>query len=126
MKSYQKIIVALVAGAAVGGAAIQSIHAQAKTAYVIVAIRSVVDADNYKTVTEQAPAVVAAAGGRLVVATNAITSLDGKPPQRFVLIAFDSAAKAQAWYDSPAMKEINAMRIKSTDSLSFIVEGTGN
>jgi uncharacterized protein (DUF1330 family) len=126
MKSYQKIIVALVAGAAVGGAAIQSIHAQAKTAYVIVAIRSVVDADNYKTVTEKAPAVVAAAGGRLVVATNAITSLDGKPPQRFVLIAFDSAAKAQAWYDSPAMKEINAMRIKSTDSLSFIVEGTGN
>jgi uncharacterized protein (DUF1330 family) len=126
MKSYQKIIVALVAGAAVGGAAIQSIHAQAKTAYVIVAIRSVVDADNYKTVTEKAPAVVAAAGGRLVVATNAITSLDGKPPQRFVLIAFDSAAKAQAWYDSPTMKEINAMRIKSTDSLSFIVEGTGN
>ena len=70
MKSYQKIIVALVAGAAVGGAAIQSIHAQAKTAYVIVAIRSVVDADNYKTVTEKAPAVVAAAGGRLVVATK--------------------------------------------------------
>ena len=126
MKPYQKIAMALVAGAAIGGAVIQSIHAQAKTAYVIVAIRSVVDADNYKTVTEKAPAVVAAAGGRLVVATDAITSLDGKPPQRFVLIAFDSAAKAQAWYDSPPMKEINTMRIKSTDSLSFIVEGTGN
>ena len=99
MKPYQKIIIALVAGAAIGGAAIQSIHAQAKSAYVIVAIRSVIDADNYKTVTEKAPAVVAAAGGRLVVATNAITSLDGKPPQRFVLIAFDSAAKARAWYE---------------------------
>ena len=126
MKSYQKIAVALVVGAAMGGAAIQTIHAQAKTAYVIVAIRSVTDAANYKTVGEKAPGVVAAAGGHLIVATNAITSLDGKPPQRFVLIGLDSAAKAQAWYDSPAMKEINAMRIKSTDSLSFIVEGTGN
>jgi len=55
--------------------------------------------------------------------TNAITSLDGKPPQRFVLIAFDSAEKAQTWYDMPAMNELTAMRIKSTDSLSFIVEG---
>jgi len=40
-----------------------------------------------------------------------------------VLIAFDSAEKAQTWYDMPAMNELTAMRIKSTDSLSFIVEG---
>jgi uncharacterized protein (DUF1330 family) len=126
MKPYQKVATALVLGAIVGGAATQAIHAQTKPAYVVLAIRSVIDAANYKTVTEKAPAVVAAAGGRIVVATNAITSLDGKPPQRFLLISFDSAAKAQAWYDSPAMKDINAMRIKSTDSLSFIVEATGN
>jgi uncharacterized protein DUF1330 len=81
MKPYQKIAVALVVGAAMGGAAIQTIHAQAKTAYVIVAIRSVTDAANYKTVGEKAPGVVAAAGGHLIVATNAIASLDGKPPQ---------------------------------------------
>jgi uncharacterized protein (DUF1330 family) len=66
--------------------------------------RSVTDAAYYTTVTEKAPAIVAAAGGSLIVATNAITSLDGKPPVRFVLIGFDSTAKAQAWYDSPAMK----------------------
>jgi ABC-type uncharacterized transport system permease subunit len=35
---------ALVVGVAMGGAAIQTIHAQAKPAYVIVAIRSVTDA----------------------------------------------------------------------------------
>ena len=88
MKSYQKIAIALVVGAAAGGAAIQTIHAQAKTAYVIVAIRSVTDAANYKTVGEKAPAVVAAAGGgHLIVATNAITSLDGKPPGRSCLSA---------------------------------------
>jgi len=126
MKSFHKIAMALIAGAAVGMAAIEGIHAQTKPAYVVVAIRSITDAENYKSVTEKAPSVVAAAGGHLVVATAAITSLDGKPPARFVLISFDNAAKAQAWYDSPAMKEINAMRIKSTDSLAFIVEGSGN
>jgi hypothetical protein len=39
MKPYQKIAMALLVGAAMGGAAIQTIHAQAKPAYVIVAIQ---------------------------------------------------------------------------------------
>jgi hypothetical protein len=34
--------------------------------------------------------------------------------------------KALAWNDSPAVKEITAARIKSTDSLSFIVEGVAD
>jgi hypothetical protein len=46
MKPYQKIAMALLVGAAMGGAAIQTIHAQAKPAYVILAIRSVTDAAN--------------------------------------------------------------------------------
>ena len=32
----------------------------------------------------------------------------------------------QAWSDTPAVKEITAARMKSTDSLSFIVEGMAN
>jgi uncharacterized protein (DUF1330 family) len=83
-----------------------------------------IDAEGLKTVAEKAPAITEAAGGHPLVATNAITSLDRKPPQRFVLVAFASVEKAKAWYDMPAMKELTAMRIKSTDSLSFIVEGT--
>ncbi len=58
-----------------------------------------------------------------MVAANSVTGLDGHPPQRFVLIAFDSVEKAKAWHDLPAMKEVTAPRIKSTDSVAFIVEG---
>ena len=73
-----------------------------------------------------APAALAASRGRYVIRTQTVKSLDGPAPERFVVISFDSAEKAQAWNDSPATKEITAARIKSTDSLSFIVEGVAN
>jgi uncharacterized protein (DUF1330 family) len=126
MKTNAKIALTLLGGIALGGAASQALFAQAKPpAYVVVAIRKVNDADAFKTgVVEKAtPAALAAAGGKYVVRTQNITSLDGTPPQRFVLIAFDSVEKAKAWNDSAGQKDINAARIKSTDSLSFIVEG---
>jgi uncharacterized protein (DUF1330 family) len=125
MKTKYKIAIALVAGTAIGGAAIQSIHAQMKPpTYVVVAIRKITDADSFKTnVVAKAAAALAGSGGNYVIRTDKITSLDGNPPARFVLIKFDSVEKAQAWHNSAAQKEIDAARAKSTDSLSFIVEG---
>ena len=125
MKTKYKIAIALVAGTAIGGAAIQSIHAQMKPpTYVVVAIRKITDADSFKTnVVAKAAAAMAGSGGNFVIRTDKITSLDGTPPARFVLIKFDSVEKAQAWHNSAAQKEIDAARAKSTDSLSFIVDG---
>jgi uncharacterized protein (DUF1330 family) len=113
----------LLTGIAIGATAIQGLHAQAKpSTYVVVAVRKINDAATYKTgVLDKAGAVIAAAGGQFVVRTDKITSLDGTPPQRFVLIKFDSPEKAQAWH--AAMKEIDAVRMKTTDSLSFVVDG---
>jgi uncharacterized protein (DUF1330 family) len=71
-------------------------------------------------------AFLASAGGHYVVRSQKFTSLDGNAPERLAIIAFDSVEKAQAWYDSPAQKEITAARQKSTNSLSFIVEGVAN
>jgi uncharacterized protein (DUF1330 family) len=118
----------LLTGVAIGATAIQGLHAQAKPpAYVIVAVRKINDAATYKTgVLDKAAAVIAAAGGHFVIRTDQITSFDGTPPVRFVLIQFDSSEKAQAWHNSAAMKDIDAARLKSTDSLSFSVEGMAN
>jgi uncharacterized protein (DUF1330 family) len=129
MNTRYKIALATLAGIGIGAAAIHELHAQAKPpAYVVVAIRSIKDADAFKAgvVDKASPAALAAAGGRYVVRTQTIKSLDGPAPQRFVLISFDSLEKAQAWTDLPETKEINAARIKSTDSLSFVVEGVAN
>ena len=119
--------ITLLSGVAIGATAIQGLHAQAKPpTYVVVAIRSVSDADSYRTVIEKAPALIKDSGGTFLVRSNDIISLDGTPPKRFVLLKFDSAEKAQAWYNTPSMKELNAIRAKSTDSLAFIVQGVAN
>jgi len=129
MNTRYKIALAALAGIGIGAGASYELHAQSKPpAYVVIAVRSIKDADAFKAgVTDKAtPALLADAGGRYVVRTQTIKSLDGPSPQRFVMLAFDSVAKAQAWADSPAIKEINAARMKSTDSLSFIVEGVAD
>ena len=131
MKTNYKIAIALVAGAAIGGAAIQGLHAQAKPpAYVVIPILKINDAAAFKAgVTDKASATAAAmkaTGGHYVIRGGKTTSLDGNPPERLVVIAFDSVEKAQAWEKSPAVKEVTAARMKSTNSLSFIVEGFTN
>lgn len=121
----------MVAGIAIGAAAIQGIHAQAKPpVYVVIPILKINDAAVYKAgVTDKASATEAAAkgeGGHFIIRGQKITRLDGNPPARLVVIAFDSVEKAQAWENSAAVKEVTAARMKSTSSLSFIVEGTSN
>ena len=128
MTPHHKFAMVLIAGSVIGAAAVEGLHAEAKPpAYVVVDIRSITDPNGLQAVImKTAPQVLSAAGGHYVIRTNEVTSLDGTPPKRFVLIAFDSVEKAQAWSDMPATKEISAARMKSTDSLSFIVEGIAN
>jgi len=131
MKTNYKIAVALVAGAALGGAAIQGLHAQAKPpAYVIIPILKINDAAAFKAgVLDKGSATTAAAkaqGGRYLIRSEKFTPVDGNPPQRLIVIAFDSVEQAQAYENSPVMNEVTAAREKSTNSLSFIVEGIAN
>jgi uncharacterized protein (DUF1330 family) len=126
MKTSLKVTVALVAGLGVGGAVIEGLHAQAKpTTYVVVAIRKINDADGFKSgvVDKSSEERLKAAGAHYVIRTQKITALDWPPPQRLILIAFDSAEKAQAWRNTPEQKAVDAARMKTTDSLSFMVEG---
>jgi len=62
-------------------------------------------------------------GGRYLARTENITALDGTPPKRVIIWRFDSAEKAQAFYNSPEEKKVNEVRMKTTKSRSFIVEG---
>jgi uncharacterized protein (DUF1330 family) len=118
----------MLAGIAIGATAIQGLHAQAKPpTYAVIAVRKINDAATYKTgVLDKAAPIITAAGGHFVVRTDQITSLDGTPPARFVLIQFDSLEKAEAWHNSAAQKELDDVRMKTTDSLSFLVPGLAN
>lgn len=115
----------MVAGIAIGAAAIQGLHAQAKPpAYVVIPILKVTDADTFKKIAPIAGPAATAAGGHYIIRGDKITKLDGTPPARLVVIAFDNVEKAQAWANSAPIKQVNELRAKSTQSLSFIIEGT--
>lgn len=124
MEMKRKITFAMLAGAGLGAAVVQGLHAQAKPPiYVVIAIQKITDAEAYKPLPEKGQAAAEAAGGRYLIRTGKITGLDGTPPVRLALIEFDSLEKAQVWYNSAAQKEADVIRAKSTDSLAFIVEG---
>ena len=129
MKTNYKVAIALVAGAAIGGAAIQGLHAQMKPpAYIVIPILKINDAAAFKAgvVDKAMLADLKAAGGEWIIRSQKFTSLDGNPPERLVVLKFDSVEKAQAFSNTPIQKEVNAARMKSTNSLQFIVEGYAN
>jgi len=128
MKVNRTLVMALVVGAALGAATIQTLHAQAKSpVYVVVDIDEITDAAGYAAIggrtAQAAAAVFKDSVGRYLARTDKITALDGNAPKRSVIIAFDSKEKAQAWYNSAAQKEVTAIRTKTTKSRAFIVEG---
>jgi uncharacterized protein (DUF1330 family) len=131
MKTNFKVAIALVAGAAMGGVAIQELHAQAKPpTYIVIPILKINDAAAFKAgVVDKATATAGemkAAGGDWIIRNTKFTSLDGSPPERLVVLKFDSAEKAQAFWNSAVQKEVNTARMNSTNSLAFIVEGYAN
>ncbi len=106
MKANQKLALALVAGVSVGGAVVQGLDAQAKPpAYVVVDIADITDLEGFKAIPPRSgPETLAPFGGRYIIRTERITALDGTAPKRFVVIAFDSVEKAQAWKASASSK----------------------
>ena len=124
MKTNYKVAIALVAGTAIGGAALQILHAQAKPpTYVVVDISSITDLEGFKAIGPKAGPASAAFGGKYIMRTENITASDGIAPKLFVVIAFDSLEKAKAWTASTAQKEVDALRMKTTKSRVFYVEG---
>ncbi len=127
MRSQFALGLAMLAGFGLGAFAVQGLHAQGSSpgAYAIVNITQINDPTTFKTLLAKEATAVTANGGRFVTRTNYITALDGVAPLRYIIIAFDSVQKAQSWNDSAAQAEANALRMKSTQSRSFIVEVEG-
>jgi uncharacterized protein (DUF1330 family) len=124
MKANYKLALTLLTGAALGAAAIQGLHAQATPpTYAVVDISSVTDPEGFKALGPKAGPANAAFGGKFIIRTENITASDGTAPKRFVVIAFGSLEKAKAWTASAAQKEVDAIRVKTTKSRVFYVEG---
>ena len=126
MKANHKLPVAVLAGVSIGVAAaivIQAQQVETPPGYVIAEVE-VTDPATMQKYGEKVPETLAPFNHQYLVRSNKIQALEGEPPKGgVVVIAFDSAEKARAWYDSPAYVAIRPIRQSAAKSRIFIVEG---
>jgi uncharacterized protein (DUF1330 family) len=125
MKASYKIALAMLAGVAIGAAAVQGLHAQAKPPVYYIAEIDVSNPEAYgKEYAPQAQATIKAAGGRILAAGAKPVGFDGEAPKsRVVVQLWDSVEKIQAWRNSPEYKAIRPIGEKYAKFRSFAIEG---
>ena len=112
MKTQYTMALTLIAGVAIGTAAIEALHAQAKAVYTCAEIQ-ISDINGYMK--EFAPVAQAAlkTSGSQLLAAGPGTSIEGEPPKTRVTVRrYNSLEEAKAAYSSPQYKEARKMADK--------------
>ena len=128
MKTRYTVALSMIAGAALGGAAIQGLHAQAKPKAYLVTESEVIDRPSVPPYDPALASAMQAAGGHWIGGasgpTDKITAVIGDPPKRFGVTEFESIDKAQAWLKSSGREAIAPKRDKAIKLVrQFIFEG---
>ena len=104
----------MIAGAALGGAAIQGLHAQAKPkAYTVSEIETLDAAAQAAYVPHILGAIKAAGGRSFNTAGGKTAAIVGEAPKRVAINEWDSLEQAQAFYNSKAWKDLAPQRDKA-------------
>jgi uncharacterized protein (DUF1330 family) len=125
MKTNYKIAIALVAGTALGAAAVQGLHAQAKPLGYVVAE---IDVSSQEAFTKEyvplAVKALAASGNTALARGGKVVAIEGTPPKsRIIINSFPSLEAAVAAYNSPAYKEARTVGNKYGTFRLYAVEG---
>ena len=125
MKTNYKVAIALVTGAAIGGAAIQGLHAQAKPPAYVVAEIDIANVEPFdREYVPPAAKAIADGGGKYIVRSGRTVTFFGEPPKpRLAVMVFESMEKAQAAFNSPAYKEAKNVGDKYAKFRVYAVEG---
>ncbi len=118
------VIWSAAAGAALAATMFGGAAAQDKPpgAYYVIEVTATDPEADAKLATLLSP-IVKEFGGRFLTRGGKTVSFDGAPPQRFVILAFDSMEQAQAWNDSPKRKEVEAKRVEAGATIrAFAIE----
>jgi uncharacterized protein (DUF1330 family) len=118
---------AMIAGAALGAAAVQGLHAQAKPPIYVITEIDTPNVDAYmKDYAPQAQKGIKEAGGRFIAAGPA-KSVEGDPPKTRVAVQqWESPEKLQAWRNSAEFKRTREIGNKLAKFRTFYVEGAPN
>jgi uncharacterized protein (DUF1330 family) len=124
----------MLAGAALGAAAVSGLHAQGKPPVYLITEIDVTNPDAYgKEFAPKAQATIKAAGARFVAIGGAagagaspITPISGTPPKRFVIQAWDSMDQLKAWYNGADYQAALKIGQKYATFRRFAIEGKAN
>lgn len=127
MNTNIKIALAVVAGAALGAAAMQELHAQAKPKAYTITETEGLDAAAQKVYTPLVQAAQKAASGNarnFRTAGGRVVALEGAAaPKRVAITEWDSLEQAQAFYTSKAFMDLKPQRDKAVKTIRrYIVE----
>jgi uncharacterized protein (DUF1330 family) len=125
MKTHHTVALAVIAGFGLGAITIHGLHAQAKPPVYIVSEIDVTNVDAYtKEYVPLARAAIKTSGGKLLGASQKVTSLEGAPQNSRVTInVFDSLEKAQASRNAADYKAARVVGDKYAKFRAYVVEG---
>ena len=94
------------------------------SAYFLFENLEVVDPDKLEEYKRRVPPVVESFGGRYRVLGGPTTVFEGHWEPRYpVIIEFDSAERARAWYESDQYRELRALRQSAVVCNGVLIEG---
>src|SRR4051794_18551314 len=111
MQRNWTVALSLLCGAALGGVAVQSIHAQGRAPAYTVAEIDVKGPEGYKQYSAKVQPVLKAGGAHYLALAGAasngakIVGIDGTPPKRVAIHRWESMDKAMAAFKSPEYRE---------------------
>jgi uncharacterized protein (DUF1330 family) len=119
MKTRYTVVLSMIAGAAVGAAAIQGLHAQAKPKAYTVSELETIDAQAQQAYLPAARKAIEAAHGRaLRTAAGKVVHIEGAPaPKNAAIVEWDSLDEAVAFYKSKAWTDLAPQRDKTQKTI---------
>jgi uncharacterized protein (DUF1330 family) len=125
MKTHAAVGLAMLTGFAIGAAAIQGLHAQARPPAYVISEIDVTNPDAYgKEYVPLAQKALRESGQKVLASGGKTAAISGEPPRsRIVLSVFDNMDKAKAAYTSPDYLEARKVGDKYAKLRIFVVEG---
>jgi uncharacterized protein (DUF1330 family) len=124
MNTKYKYALAMGASFALGAMVVQGLHAQAKPPAYLITEVTVKDQDAFmKEFAVPGMKPIQEAGGKFLARGSKPIAIMGEAPPRVTVIQFDSMEKLQAWWNSPAVKDLNAIGEKYATFRTYLVEG---
>ena len=130
VKTHITVALSMVAGIAVGGVAVQGLHAQPKPVVYLISEIDVTDPEKYGTeFAPKAQATVRGSGARFVAiggtagaGAKPIHAIEGTPPKRMTIQAWESLDALKKWYESPEYQDALTIGHKYATFRRYAVE----